>query len=88
MRILDRLICALFLNYNELIWRLLIEFPDSRLGDLLGPELGEPHARVRARRDSIIGDGLKHALRDLLAHTGVLDQLDFLVLFLLGRRGK
>ena len=83
-----RIICALFLNYNELIWRLLIEFPDSRLGDLLGPELGETHAGVRARRDSIIGDGLKHALRDLLAHTGVLDQLNFLVFFLLGRRGK
>jgi len=38
--------------------------------------------------NSIIGDGLKHALRDLLAHTGILDQLDFLMLFLLGRRGK
>jgi hypothetical protein len=88
LRILYRLICALFLNYNELIWRFLIEFPDSRMSDLLRPELGEPHARVRARRDSIIGDGLKHALRDLLAHTGILDQLDFVVLFLLGRRGK
>jgi hypothetical protein len=85
---LYRLICTLFLNYNELVWRLLIEFPDSRLGDLLRPELGETHARVRARRDSIIGDGLKHALRDLLAHTSILDQLDFLVLFLHGRRGK
>jgi hypothetical protein len=85
LRDLYRLICALFLNNNELIWRLLIEFSKSRLRDLLRPELGKPHVRVRARRNSIIGYLLKHALRDLLAHTSILDKLDLLLLFLFWR---
>ena len=85
MRVLYRLIYALFLNNNELIWRILIEFSKSRLRDLLRPEFRESHARVRARRDSIISYLLKHALGDLLAHTSILYQLDLLLLFLFGR---
>ena len=64
---------------------LFVENSKPRLRwNLLRPELGESHVRVRARRDSIIGEWLKHTLRDLLAHTSILDKLD-LILFLLGR---